>query len=494
MEKNFLNIPQKQGELTLNDIEDIKNKSSQNYYQINNNTTNNIIKINKKAPKIIDIKKCIINNNKNNIKKAANKYNKNLTYKAKLYNLMNNKPNLTINNNNYKTNLKEAPHKKMKNNPSTVLNSHSNSKEKKFQKYLDLFEEEKIIRRNYSNNVTNKIINPISYKRQKSSSKSKQKNKLKNKIQINDLNNLIEDIKKLKKKKIIHTSNITSNPSHKNSFNFSKKNKTVAVTVSNSNNNSTLKNNININNNSFILFNSENEENKISLIKQGKYYLSESERLSKYINEYFIRNDNYPKSQVSFYKYGRLIGRGAFGKVNLGLHILTGRIVAIKSFNKNKLKNERAKAKIYHEINLMKNLRHSSVVNILDTFETKNYILIIMENVAGGDLLTFVKKRTKLNEKISKYIFKQILLAIKYIHSKNIVHRDIKLDNVLIDLNNTIKLCDFGVGKMVQDNEILSDQCGTPAYIAPEILVNKGYDGFSVYVWSSGVVLYIMLI
>ena len=73
------------------------------------------------------------------------------------------------------------------------------------------------------------------------------------------------------------------------------------------------------------------------------------------------------------------------------MHILTGRIVAIKSFNKNKLKNERAKAKIYHEINLMKNLRHSSVVNILDTFETKNYILIIMENVAGGDLLTFVK-------------------------------------------------------------------------------------------------------
>ena len=152
---------------------------------------------------------------------------------------------------------------------------------------------------------------------------------------------------------------------------MSKKNKIVAVTVLNSNYNCTLKNNIN--NKSFILFNSENEENKIFLIKPGKYYLSDSERLSKYINEYFIRNDNHQKSQVSFYKYGRLISRGAFGKVNLGLHILIGRIFALKSFNKNKLKNERAKAKIYHEINLMKNLRHTSIVNILDTFEKKIY-------------------------------------------------------------------------------------------------------------------------
>ena len=491
LEKNILNIPQQKSELISNEYNDINNKTNQNNYQVNNNTTNNIIKINKKAPKIIDIKKCLINNKKNKIIKNANKYNKIISNK-KISNSIYNKPNLKINNINYKTNIREEYRKKIIN-ANTALNSNSITKENKYEKYLDFFEEEKVIRRNYSNTACYKIIKTISNKRPKSLSKSKQGTKLRNKIEINEFNSLIDDIKKLKKRKIVHTSNITSNPSHKNSFNNSKKNKTVTVTVSNSNNNSTLKNNLNINNTSFLLFEQELKENKNILMKEGKYYLKESERLSKYIQEYFIKNELYPKSQLSFYKYGRQIGKGAFGKVNLGLHILTGRIVAIKTFNKKKVKTDRARAKIYHEINLMKNLRHSSVVKILDTFETEKYIFIIMENIAGGDLLSFVKKRTKLNEKMSKYIFKQLLESIKYIHSKNIVHRDIKLDNVLIDLNNNIKLCDFGVGKMVHENELLKDQCGTPAYIAPEILANKGYDGFGVDVWSSGVVLYTML-
>ena len=142
----------------------------------------------------------------------------------------------------------------------------------------------------------------------------------------------------------------------------------------------------------------------------------------------------------------------------------------------------------------MKNLRHNSIVKILETIETDNYILIIMENISGGDLLSFVKKRTKLPEKTARIIFKQLITTLKFIHSKGIIHRDIKLDNILIDLNNNIKICDFGVGKNYKKNEKLKDQCGTPAYIAPEILNNNdGYYGPPVDIWSSGVVLYAML-
>ena len=482
-----------------NEINMSNNKSTQNYFQLSNNTSTYINNY-KKTPKIIDIKKCIIINNRNKSKKfdkntnynlINNKRGQSVTNKQNEYNIVNKRPNLKIKNpGNY---YQKGRGKKITKN-NTVLNSNSITHNSNYVEYTDILDDEKILKRNYSNIGHNKVIKSISNSKSKSLSKSK----IKKNLNKNEIHGLIEDIKKIKKKKIIHTTNITSNQSQKNSFNQSKNNlskkiKTLTVTVTNSNNNSTLKNNNTNTNNSIILFESESKERKKILIKQGKYYLKESERLSKYLNEYFLLNDSYPKSQISFYKYGRLIGKGAFGKVNLGLHILTGRIVAIKSFNKNNLKNERAKSKIYHEINLMKNLRHSSVVKLLDTFETKNYILIVMENISGGDLLSFVKKRTKLNEKICKFIFKQLLQAIKYIHTKNVIHRDIKLDNVLIDLNNNIKLCDFGVGKMIHEGEILTDQCGTPAYIAPEILENKGYEGPPVDIWSSGVVLYAML-
>jgi serine/threonine protein kinase len=99
--------------------------------------------------------------------------------------------------------------------------------------------------------------------------------------------------------------------------------------------------------------------------------------------------------------------------------------------------------------------------------------MIVMEYVPCGDLLSFVRKRSKLNEITAKFIFKQIIEALQYIHEHGIVHRDIKLDNILIDLNNNIKICDFGVSKQIKRGDVMHDQCGTPAYIAPEILRNQ---------------------
>lgn len=104
-----------------------------------------------------------------------------------------------------------------------------------------------------------------------------------------------------------------------------------------------------------------------------------------------------------------------------------------------------------------------------------------------------MKKRRKLGEKTAKILFRQIIQGIKYIHSRGIVHRDIKLENILLDLNNIIKICDFGVGKLIKPNTILKDQCGTPVYMAPEIIRGAGYHGFPVDIWSAGIALYIML-
>ena len=143
-----------------------------------------------------------------------------------------------------------------------------------------------------------------------------------------------------------------------------------------------------------------------------------------------------------------------------------------------------------HETTILKHLNHNNVVKFYESFESNNHILIIMEYISCGDLLTFVRKRSKLSENVARYIFKQIIEALNYIHSNNIIHRDIKLDNILIDLNNTIKICDFGVSKKFNNNETIFDQCGTPAYIAPEILKNEGFQGPSADIWSAGIVLY----
>lgn len=144
------------------------------------------------------------------------------------------------------------------------------------------------------------------------------------------------------------------------------------------------------------------------------------------------------------------------------------------------------------EVNLLLKLRHNHVVKIYETIETEKHIIIVMELCAGGDLLNYVRKRRKLKEPYAQKIFKQIIDGLCYIHSKLIAHRDIKLDNILLDGRGNVKIADFGVSKQTIHGAQMKEQCGTPAYIAPEILRNKGY-GLNVDLWSAGVVLFAML-
>lgn len=252
--------------------------------------------------------------------------------------------------------------------------------------------------------------------------------------------------------------------------------------------------NIDIGRNNQSMINESFDSIHSSLRGDTRMFYRDMELICSYISKFFIKYKKYPTTKMKFYKYGRLLGKGAFGKVNLSLHVLTGRLVAIKSINKTRLTSERQKSKIAQETNIMKSLSHSNyIVKIFETYETQKHICIVMEYICAGDLLSYIRKRSKLSETIAKYIFKQIVLGLQYIHSKGIVHRDIKLDNILIDLDNNIKICDFGVSKKIRKGESMTEQCGTPAYIAPEILKNKGYEGFGVDIWSAGVVLYAML-
>ena len=229
-------------------------------------------------------------------------------------------------------------------------------------------------------------------------------------------------------------------------------------------------------------------------------YMDQSKKLSEYIKDFYLKNNKYPQTNLNFYRIGKVIGQGGFAKVNLGLNVLTGRVVAIKSFNKNIKTKHGDKInmdKIIYEINLMRKLNHQNITKILETFEDDQFYFIIMEYINGGNLFSYVKKRRKLSEKVAKFLFRQIILGINHIHSNLIVHRDIKLENILIDMNNNIKICDFGIGIILSsENQILYSHCGTPMYIAPEIITStkeKGYKGFPVDIWSAGIALYIMV-
>ena len=277
-------------------------------------------------------------------------------------------------------------------------------------------------------------------------------------------------------------------------------NKTEALLKNNKNKKNNLLDikNISKNNNNSSL-NNISEISKVSTVmRDSKYYMNKSSELIKYIQTFYSKNKSYPETKINFYLYGRRIGQGAFGKVNLGLNVLTGRVVAIKSFKKTPIEKFKHKMKkIQYETELMKRFNHKNITKILEVFNDEEYMLIIMEYINGGNLFSFVKKRRKLSEKMAKFLFRQIILGIQHIHSKNVVHRDIKLENILIDFDNNVKICDFGIGKVLEnEEELLYDKCGTPMYMAPEIILandDNGYKGFPVDIWSSGITLYIML-
>lgn len=221
--------------------------------------------------------------------------------------------------------------------------------------------------------------------------------------------------------------------------------------------------------------------------------LQDREKLIKHIKLHISKTNELPPTTLEFYKFVKLIGKGAFGKVTLGIHKLTGKQVAIKTIEKSYMKDEFSKRKVFQEVYLLKKIKHSNVIRLLEVFESSNHLLMVMEYAGGGDLLRLIKRRGSLEETDAKFIFKQIVYGLAHIHCRSVIHRDVKLDNILLDCEKGVKICDFGVSKLVKKGQRVREQCGTPAYLAPEIISDEGYEGWFVDIWSLGVLLYAML-
>ena len=451
-----------------------------------NNNNNDNITLKKKKLISQSLKDILISNNKNTKIFTANNSPLN-----KLGILLNGQNNNYLKNNNKSSdridNIKYTYNKLSSNRE----NKKDLNKKRIFESISSRKKEEnkniKIENKNLNINLSKKNNNNIAIESQRKylEMKKKQKEELENNKKKTSLKKETntKDTKDSKKEKEKDDNNTNSNI---NNNNTSKNNNIPNITTNRNNNDVSLS-----------LYN-PTLSSRSSVSYDANYYMKESLKLANYISKYYSKNKKYPNTSLQFYKYGRLIGQGAFGKVNLGLNILTGRIVAVKSFDKNnsELTGDNMK-KILYETDLMKKLNHPNITKILEMFEDEKYFMIIMEYINGGNLFSFVKKRRKLSEKTAKFLFRQIIQGIKYIHEQNIVHRDIKLENLLIDLNNNVKICDFGIGRKIKNkNQLLHDQCGTLMYMAPEILLSskeKGYEPFPVDIWSSGISLYIML-
>lgn len=191
---------------------------------------------------------------------------------------------------------------------------------------------------------------------------------------------------------------------------------------------------------------------------------------------------------IYYHKY-EILGTGAYSTVYEGYNKLTKEKVAIKEINKKK--NIKYIERFRNEIKIMESINNINIIKLLTSIENNDYIYIIMEFCEKGDLRKFLKKRA-LKEHNVRNLMVQLVSGIQYMYNNNIYHRDLKPQNILIDKYYNLKITDFGLAKTQENNELFETICGSPMYMAPEIMKYKKYDR-KADLWSLGVIFYELL-
>ncbi|XP_057508938.1 CBL-interacting serine/threonine-protein kinase 24-like isoform X2 [Actinidia eriantha] len=210
--------------------------------------------------------------------------------------------------------------------------------------------------------------------------------------------------------------------------------------------------------------------------------------------------------KVGKYEVGRTIGEGTFSKVKFARNTETGESVAMKVMAQSTILEHKMVDQIKREISIMKIVRHPNIVRLHEVLASRTKIYFVLEFVTGGDLFNKIElfllmlnmgiqgRQGRLPENTSRQYFQQLIDAVSHCHSKGVYHRDLKPENLLLDSHGNLKVSDFGLSALPQQGvELLHTTCGTPNYIAPEVLSNRGYDGAAADIWSCGVILYVLI-
>lgn len=200
--------------------------------------------------------------------------------------------------------------------------------------------------------------------------------------------------------------------------------------------------------------------------------------------------------KIGKYELGKTLGSGNFSKVKIGTDCENGSTWAIKIIDKEQLQRERMEEQLKREIAVMKMLKHENVVQLKEVMQTANHIYLVLELVTGGELFDKIVQAKRFDEPVARRYFHQLIMGVHYCHQQGIAHRDLKPENLLLDSNDTLKIMDFGLSNLQRadgQGTLLQTVCGTPNYVAPEVLKERGYNGLIADIWSCGVVLFVML-
>ncbi|KAF9450004.1 Pkinase-domain-containing protein [Macrolepiota fuliginosa MF-IS2] len=197
-------------------------------------------------------------------------------------------------------------------------------------------------------------------------------------------------------------------------------------------------------------------------------------------------------SKLGEYNVLRDIAEGTFGKVKMAQHTVTGHIVAMKYISKAVIHREKTKTRVRREYEYMRTLRHPHVIKLYEVISTPTDIIFVLE-FAGGELFNYIVANGRMPESRARKFFQQIISGIEYSHRLKIVHRDLKPENILLDDDLNVKITDFGLSNEISDGDFLATSCGSPNYAAPEVIRGGVYAGPEIDVWSSGVILFVML-